>query len=121
MLFKAVKFSSPRISTGKICAKMYVETKVGIKFWDYIWKLVTSNRKKFRAFWFGVEISFIPSNHMRKLFIFIISSFEASFSLRLNCPLPHKFHIYVRQTFSRTILYDFDCTTSEKTWKRVNI
>lgn len=30
MLFKAVKFSSPRISTGKICAKMYVETKVGI-------------------------------------------------------------------------------------------
>lgn len=50
---------------------------------------VNSNRKNLETFWFGVEISFILSNHTRKLFLFSVGRSEASFSLRSNCPLPH--------------------------------
>lgn len=50
---------------------------------------VNSNRKNLETFWFGVEISFILSNHTRKLFLFSVDRSEASFSLRSNWPLPH--------------------------------
>lgn len=65
------KFLSPRISTGKMFARIMVEFKVGIMFWDYIWKpeqLVIE--KMYRP----LELKYLLySNHMRKSIHFYYS------------------------------------------------